>query len=356
VINPPFPWRAGTVFTTLLVLLLWGSSGCYRLPSLPLPGSTPPDRDGRYDTAFPDRSAGAELERIAASVVKLYHTAYYRTYIYPAEARLTLKDLRQPGWENRAGSIATNNQSAFGTATLIYAENQRVVFLSVAHLGYLPDTIITHYDEKTEPLPTVIQSVAIKQRSKYFIDDFFEDGTLEVLALDPERDLLLVGKRLERAPRRQPPVFPYPLGEVSRLDWGSFVYLIGYPQGQKMITRALVSPAAEDPATFMVDGLFNMGLSGGILLALRDGVPNFELVGLAKSVAVDTHYYLAPEPRQTLPYNPRLPYLGDAYVRQKRTLNYGVTYAVSVQAIRDFLQEQQPTLLERGYDLSALLQ
>ena len=45
---------------------------------------------------------------------------------------------------------------------------------------------------------------------------------------------------------------------------------------------------------FLVDAVFNRGYSGGIVLAIRDGVPNFELVGLVKSVPAEYEYVMKP--------------------------------------------------------------
>ena len=67
--------------------------------------------------------------------------------------------------------------------------------------------------------------------------------------------------------------------------------------GHKMITRGIVSNTRDDKSdSFLIDALFNRGFSGGIILAIRDGVPNFELVGMAKSVSAKNEYLLTPYP------------------------------------------------------------
>ena len=149
-------------------------------------------------------------------------------------------------------------------------------------------------------------------------------------------------------------VFRYPFGAARELEWGSFVYLFGYPSGYKMVTKGIVSSPRKDRFdTFLIDAVFSRGFSGGIALAIRDGVPNFELVGMVKLVSARTSYVLVPEKDDgVVEYDPTVPYDGQIFVERKTEIEYGVTQAISVEMIRDFLESHRASLKAQGYDLS----
>ena len=70
---------------------------------------------------------------------------------------------------------------------------------------------------------------------------------------------------------------------------------------------------------FMVDAMFSRGFSGGIVLAIRDGVPNFELVGMIKLVSAHSSFVLTPEKDGggDLVFDPAVPYTGGSLCRTK---------------------------------------
>ncbi|MCK7529466.1 MAG: hypothetical protein MZV64_73895 [Ignavibacteriales bacterium] len=52
-----------------------------------------------------------------------------------------------------------------------------------------------------------------------------------------------------------------------------------------MVTKAIVSnPSRDESGSFLVDAVVNNGMSGGLVLAIKDGVPNFEMVGMIQWV------------------------------------------------------------------------
>jgi S1-C subfamily serine protease len=182
--------------------------------------------------------------------------------------------------------------------------------------------------------------------------DILGGREMVILAAEPKKDLAILGVSGLRSTHR---IFflDYPLGESRSLEWGSFVYLMGYPMGFQMITQGIVSnPNMDGKGSFLVDALFNRGFSGGIVLAVRDGVPNFELVGLAKSVSAQNKYVLRPlKDTSEYVYDPSIPYTGDIYVRTESEINYGITHAISIETIREFIQDHQDELIRQGYDL-----
>jgi S1-C subfamily serine protease len=126
--------------------------------------------------------------------------------------------------------------------------------------------------------------------------------------------------------------------------------------GHKMITKGIVSsPNKDKKGSFLTDAPFNRGFSGGAVLAIRDGVPNFELVGLAKSVSAISSYVLTPskEYDQSL-YDPGTPYTGDVFVDQKTDIRYGITSVISTETIKEFFDRNEQAFKDKGYDFKYL--
>jgi len=165
---------------------------------------------------------------------------------------------------------------------------------------------------------------------------------------------VLLGKTFESEPFPRPRVFMYPAGRARELEWGTFVYLFGYPTGHKMVTKAIVSsPRKDRHGAFLVDAVFTPGFSGGIALAIRDGVPNFELVGIVKLVSGRSTYVLVPPSDDaTTEFDPLVPYTGDIYVQKRTEIEYGIVQAVPVETILEFIDAHRGDLASRGYTVT----
>jgi hypothetical protein len=177
---------------------------------------------------------------------------------------------------------------------------------------------------------------------------------MEILAMDRDLDVALLGKTFEADPSPRIRAFMYPAGRARQLEWGTFVYLFGYPTGHKMVTKAIVSsPNKDRRGTFLVDAVFTGGFSGGIALAIRDGVPNFELVGIVKLVSGHSTYTLVPSTDDDMPdYDPLVPYTGQIYVQKRSEIEYGIVQAVSIESILEFIDSHRSDLGARGYAVS----
>lgn len=107
-----------------------------------------------------------------------------------------------------------------------------------------------------------------------------------------------------------------------------------------MISKGIVSsPNLDGSGTFLIDAVFNRGFSGGIVLAIRDGVPNFELVGLVRSIPADSEFVLRPAQQSgNKSFNPALPYKGEVFVDQQKTMKYGVTRVIPIEIIAEFIE------------------
>jgi S1-C subfamily serine protease len=213
--------------------------------------------------------------------------------------------------------------------------------------------LYTYYYDKDLVTTDQLQSISVKYNQRVFFKGHNHGYDLKILAADREVDIALLGKEVSI----NDPVlktFSYPLGDSKGLEWGSFVYVMGFPQGFQMITRGIVSrPVQARSEYFLIDAVFNEGFSGGIVLAIRDGVPNFELVGIGKSASGTFENVLVPyEDNYDMIYNPNIPYTDEVYVKLRKQVNYGITYAISTLSLRKFYKKHKENLEMRGYLLA----
>ena len=343
--------KQGYILGLFLVMFLL--PGCYRKTAQKV---TPEIKDGRYDTKFPYRQCSAELESISRCVRKLYSVVYYKTYYFPEETRITRKEITSEAYKNKALSISVSPESVSGTATVVFHEGDRLALLTCAHTLDFPDTLVSYYykGDTDKGQEVLIKSFSLIDKQEIFIKDLPDCGTFTILAKDPPNDIAIVGKNC-KGMTGNPDLLSYPAGNAKELGWGCFIYIFGYPMGSLMITRGIVSsPNMDSLGTFMTDALFNKGFSGGIVLAVRDGVPAFELVGMIKFAFSNKDYFLRPEKDiDEYKYNSSAPYHGQQYVGTSEMIKYGVTYAVSIETIRDFYKKHRNELILNGYDMDA---
>jgi len=314
--------------------------------------------DGRYDSEFPYRNASEQLEEISKSVKMLNYIAYYKAYLFSEDQNISQSDLNIKEIKDSAIDQVYFNETVSGTATIVFYDDIKVGLLTCAHIGDYPDTVLTYYEPLLGQKKQIIKHMSIKIREHYFINEIPGERDIEVVVRDRKRDLALLSKKTLEDPFQRIKSFKYPLGESNNLELGSFVYIIGYPMGHKMITKGIVSNTRDNNSdSFLIDALFNRGFSGGIILAIRDGVPNFELVGMAKSVSAKNEYYLTPAPlNNKQDYDPILPYDGIVHIKKYDSINYGITYTISTDEIINFLKENETLLLQKGFNFNYLTQ
>ena len=307
-------------------------------------------KDGKYDTEFPYVDSSKQLRDIGETVKRVNCIAYYKTYLFRKEDNIIDSRLPYTNLSGRAYHHYYYDKTSAGTATVIYQENDKIGLLTCAHIVHHPDTVVSYFDLDSLKNIRIIRSVAVKREQQNWVPDLPVGQNMEIIHMDINKDIAVLGKGGIRSDKRVP-VFNYPFGKSADLGWGSFVYLFGYPIGNKMVTRAIVSnPRRDGKGNFLIDANFNRGLSGGIVLAIRDGIPNFELVGMAKSVSASNDYFL--QPKQTVEeysYDPKIPYRGDSYVRLQSIINYGVTHVISIETIQEFIQNSEDILDDKGY-------
>jgi S1-C subfamily serine protease len=300
-----------------------------------------------YQTGFPVHDTSAELERIFRSVKRLQVTGSYTTYRFALEDGITDADLRQRATYRRAIERFDFDHSKSGTATIINRSGADITLLTNEHVPRLPDTVVVYFGDdpaapRTRRQSRYIESVSILTQRRNLVLGLPEVVSFRVLARDSANDIATVAATL-RDPRTADlvPVLSVPAGDASRLAWGSFVYVLGYPRGYMMVTRGIVSdPGRTRDHGFLVDGLFNRGISGGLILAVRGDNGRLEWVGMASGASAQAESMLMPEKREIEETGMLLPYEGRLYIERVSRIDYGITFSVPMTAIQRFLAIQ----------------
>ncbi len=330
----------------LIILLVACSQRIYKV-------AYPTLSDGKYDSEFPYKNCSSELKKITETVRKVFCKVRYKNFIFSYDRKVTRQILTKSVLQ-QAEDVLYFHRTVTGTGTVIYNKNNRVAILTCAHIFVKPDTLFTYFESDGFGRNRFIQSVAIKEVQENLVAEFPEEGNCEILLIEKVGDIAILSKEFTKPPKFNIPVFDYPFGKARELEWGSFVYLLGFPKGYKIVTKGIVShPDRDRKGSFLIDALFNSGMSGGILLAIKDGVPNFEVVGITTSAAAEYATVLVPE-RQALNYDESIPYSGDIYVANKKNINYGITRAISSEAILKLLKKNNTILKRKGFDFERL--
>jgi hypothetical protein len=308
-------------------------------------------QDGKYDSEFPYKGASDELREISQTVHRINSTAFYKTYLFDQSAQLTKEKLTVADLSKIATSEGYADQSTSGTGTAIVYTEGKIAILTCAHVVEDPDTIISFFTNEEGQFTEFIEAIFIKERQSVYAIGFPEGSEFEVLAVDNKTDLAVIGKDYKSLSNLKFPVFNYPLGLAKELDWGSFVYVFGYPINHQMVTKAIVSnPGRDEQGSFLIDAAINNGMSGGVVLAIRDGVPNFEMVGIIQWVPEVEENVLAPKKlNNNESYNPIVPYEGEEYVKRFSSIRYGIARVISVEAIKKFFRDNRENLYEKKY-------
>ena len=306
--------------------------------------------DDSYTSIFPNKETSDELESISNSLVLINNLTFYNSYLY-LDSTITDLDLKTEDVSDNALMMSTINKTSSGTGTIIGINGNTVSLLTAAHIVSYPDTITTYYIKEGKPTD-YIESIMIKKRQNIY-SNLPEGGRLKLIAYDDKTDIAIVGNKFNDINPIRFPILNFKLGYAEELNWGDFVYVFGYPMHNKIVTRGIVSlPPKDDVDNFMVDALINRGSSGGLVLALRGGAPNFELVGIVSSVPAEKKFVLSPsDPTRELNLLPGTIYDGEMIIEKLDGIRYGIGKIVSAEAIRNFLIEKDDDLVNQGHIL-----
>ena len=310
-------------------------------------------KDGKYDSEFPYKSTSAELNKISETIQRVNSTAFYKIYVFDQKDNITINDLKNKELSKIAVKEALADNSSSGTAVTVYSQNGNVALLTCAHTITFPDTLIAYKFDDDGYQTKFVESISIKEKQVIYIAGFPEGSRVDVIAEDSKSDIALIGRKYGAQKGIFFPTFSYPWGKAKEVEWGTFVYLIGYPINFKMITKAIVSsPRRDESGSFLVDAVINPGFSGGLVLAIRDGVPNFELIGMVQWVPEEEESMIYPENLKTkTSYNPVVPYSGNLYVRKHSLIRYGIAKVIPIETVQNFLITNETLLTEQGFNI-----
>ena len=337
-----------SVFNILILFTYLVATNC---TSLTYEKVYPTLGDGKYDSEFPYKSTSEELNKISETLQRVNTTAFYKIYLFDETENFTLNDITNKRLSEIASKEALADNSSSGTAVTVYSENGNVALLTCAHTITFPDTIIAYKLDELGNATNYIESISIKEKQIIYVAGFPEGSQVEVLAIDTHADIALIGRKYGAQKGIFFPAFNYPIGKAKEVEWGTFVYLVGYPINFKIITKAIVSsPRRDEAGSFLVDAVINPGFSGGLVLAIRDGVPNFELTGMVQWVPEEEESLIYPENlKSKTSYNPVVPYEGNLYVRKHSSIRYGIAKIIPVESIMIFLNQNKSYLNKKGF-------
>lgn len=313
--------------------------------------------DGSYDSEFPSQSSSHELREISETVKLISSIAYYKSYSFSLTDSVKKSSLNKFDSFRKVRNISTFERPASGTALLISASGGNATFLTCAHIINFPDTLLSYFSTEPGKKSDYIESISVKTGQSNYIPEYVINRDIEILDKDDRLDLAILGSSYEPADQAKIYAFQYPCGRAEELEWGDFVYIFGYPLNQKMLTSALVSsPGRDRSGSFYLDACINRGFSGGIVLAARNGVPNFELVGMISLVPAEYNDVLRPRPTEgDAEYNPAIPYTAETFADRDIKIVYGVAKATPIETITSYLKSREKYLLKRGYSISDFL-
>ena len=303
--------------------------------------------DGKYDSEFPYRNSSEQLENISNTVRLVNSIAFYRTYNFELSDRITIAAINRGEYKNFGENSSSFEETASGTGTVIYNSGRNIALLTCAHIINFPDSIKSFYFTESGKNTNYLQSFSVIVKQDIYVVPFFEEGNFEIIAKDDDLDIAILSKKLIDPPIFRLDTFDFPIGKSSELKWGTFVYVFGFPANYRMISKAIVSsPNLDKNYSFLIDAVANQGMSGGIVLAIRDGVPNFELVGMVRSAPANFEYVLRPIRDREILIGSE--YKGPLILDARKNIKYGIAKVLSMESILDFIEDNESVFVDNG--------
>jgi hypothetical protein len=350
--RPSCPLPLATWVLGAFLLAAAASAGCVRY--------VPVDRGPQayYQTAFPGSDVSGQLEEAFRAVKRIRVTGVYDHYRFAPETGPLEGDPLGPRVLAMAVDTFTNSTSREASAVQIARTNRRITLLTNHHATFFPDTLVEYAETPRGARPAPpgrrrIERVSVKRDQYNLVMDRAGIQPFDVLARDVQVDLALIGAAYPLGTEgRVLSVLQVPVGDADRLSWGSFVYVLGHPGGYPMVTRGIVSdPRREATASFLIDGLWNEGISGGPILGVRGEDGTLEWVGIARAAAGRVEQRLTPDPAALPILDQRTVYEGRIYLEEVQRILYGISLSVPMTTIRVFLNQNRTSLRNRGWEV-----
>ncbi|HKK46457.1 MAG TPA: serine protease [Balneolaceae bacterium] len=302
-----------------------------------------------YTTSFPTHDVSKLLKDAQESILRILVTSSYNTYTF-ADQQITLPDIKTNNPKDIAVESFSSEQSTAGTAIILQYNLDQVLLITCNHVVSSPDTVINYYKGEGIPEEKFIKSISIKQRQNNLIFSPKDLQGFDVITSDSYADLALLSTKLSNHIKSLKHPLTFDAGNNDFLQMGSFLYVMGYPKGYLMLTRGIASNSEPQNRRFFVsDALFNPGISGGLVFATNDNFQSFEWLGMARSAAADNEDYIVPKPEPDKYGQIARPYNDSLFVQQKTKISYGITQAIPINGIKNFLNANRKTILRNGF-------
>ena len=296
-----------------------------------------------------------EVKKGLESVKRVHNTVAYRTYQFTIDDLPTRRELEGTDLMQRAAQTIMDHESKAGSALILSNRGGKSVLLTAAHTVSFPDTIWHYVEQGRGTQDDIVEAVSVRQSSTHFLIGTRGIYDFELAAADPDRDLAFMVRSWESGDRPNLTPLSLPAGSSGDLDWTDQVYAIGFPMGMEMVTRAMVSRSMQTQRrSFVLDASFNRGFSGGSVFAERADGTGMEWVGMLSSASGSQEEYLVPERNLDRDFRPELEYTGAVYTQRSQRINYGITYAVGIDEVKQFYNENRQLLNEQGIRLRIL--
>ncbi|MEK7728406.1 MAG: trypsin-like peptidase domain-containing protein [candidate division KSB1 bacterium] len=251
--------------------------------------------------------------------------------------------------DKKSSNREQETQKVNGVGLVLYRDERRAVILTNAHIFLKPDTINSYYRDKTNRLGQVLQARAIKASANFFaIGQSNQFLAAEIIHADAKLDLALLAAA---ASPMLGVVFPFEPAYAHQLDWGDFAYVFGYPREVRQVTSGLVSKISN-PGSFVLDVVARQGYSGGPVFVVHPE-KGLQLVGVVRGVPVNKLSYVAPPAGLSAGQFLVPEDWPTSSAQEIDLIDYGTTYAISIEVIGKFLKSSEKLLERQGIILDA---
>ncbi len=308
--------------------------------------------DGKYLGLFPHRNDSKQLSEISNSIQRVSCLALYEVYSFKDNSNLKTVDVNDSTIKADLVNKSSMDKSNSGTATIIYSDNGKVGLLTCAHVIDFQDTIITFFSNGNGTYSDKVASIAFKKKLFIYIAGFPLGSNVNLIFMDKSSDIALLGQDYPSKYFFDFPILSCNYGQAKKLDLANFVYSIGFPLNYKMVSQAIVSrPNYDGNGSFFIDAVINPGFSGGPVLAINNETSKLELVGIVDWVAEENQNIVEPfSQNEGTIYDPHTPYKSDLYIKQLKTIKYGITKIISIEEIESFLRNNKSYFINAGYN------
>lgn len=311
--------------------------------------------EGYYKNVVGSQKVKNQLEKGFESIRRLQNSVMYRTYQVNPELRIESKDMSEIDFETISVGSTVETISNAGTAMVLFNNGSKAMLLTAAHTVTQPDTVYHYSENQFGTESNLIKAVSVVVSINQFI--ITDNGIvgLEVLVIDENKDLALLGTTSEMEDQFNLTVLPIPWGDCNELSWSDMIYAVGYPRGVPMVTQGVVSLSNHPNRTLVFDLNVNRGFSGGAVFAVRSDGFGLEWIGMITSAMGERESYISPEELYHTEYSSDIPYEGALYVKNRSVIYYGIGYGVDISEIETFIRNNQRELRRQGINISHIL-